>query len=74
MHKKGYVYILGNGRPTLYVGVTSDLEKRLYEHTHKIINGFAEKYSINKLLYFEEYNTIEEAIRREKQLKNWHRD
>jgi len=71
--KKGYIYILGNNRPTLYIGVTSDLVKRIYQHKNKLVRGFSCKYNLTKLLYFEEYATIEQAISREKQLKNWRR-
>ena len=65
---------MGNDRPTLYIGVTSDLIKRAYEHRSDLVDGFTKKYSLHKLLYFEEYPTIEEAIKREKQLKSWRRD
>jgi putative endonuclease len=75
MNKKiGYVYILGNVSKTLYIGVTSNLQKRIFLHKNKILKGFTSKYNINKLLYYEEYDTIETAISREKQLKNWHRE
>ena len=70
MSKQGFVYILGNERPTLYIGVTSDLPKRLWEHKNKFVDGFAKKYNLNKLLYFEVLDYIEQAIIREKQLKN----
>lgn len=70
-----YVYILTNqNNQVLYVGVTSNLIKRIFEHKHKLIDGFTKKYNVNKLVYFEIFNDIEEAIKREKQLKNWHRD
>jgi putative endonuclease len=58
----------------LYVGVTGNLTRRVYEHKNKLIKGFSEKYSLKKLVYFEETNDINSAIRREKQLKNWHRE
>ena len=57
----------------LYIGVTSNLEHRLYEHKNKLIDGFTAKYNVNRLVYFEEFNYIYDAIDREKQLKNWHR-
>lgn len=67
----GYVYILFNKRNgTLYVGVTSDLIKRIYEHKNKFVDGFTKKYNINKLGYYEIYDNIETAIEREKKLKN----
>jgi len=69
-----YVYILTNKSNTvLYVGVTSDLNKRIYEHKNKLIEGFSSKYNLSKLIYFETTNNIEDAIAREKQLKKWHR-
>lgn len=73
MHKAGFVYIMGNNRPTLYIGTTSNLVKRVYEHKNHIIPGFTATYHLDKLLYFEVFGTIKEAIAREKQLKNWHR-
>ncbi len=74
MSKKGYVYILSNNtNNVLYIGVTNDLIRRIYEHKEKIIAGFTQKYNVNKLIYFEIYEDIEQAIIREKQLKNWHR-
>lgn len=69
-----YVYILAsqtNG--TLYIGVTNNLARRIYEHKNGIIKGFTEKYHVHRLVYFEETNDIETAIAREKQLKNWRR-
>ncbi len=59
---------------TLYIGVTSNLIKRVYEHKHKIIKGFSSKYNINKLFYFEVHQDVNEAITREKQLKKWNRN
>jgi len=67
------VYIITNDSKTLYIGVTDDLNRRLYEHKNKLIGGFTKKYNLTKLVYFETFNRIEDAIRREKQLKNWHR-
>lgn len=70
MNKKGYVYILFNKkRGTLYVGVTSNLIKRVYEHKNKFVEGFTKKYGVDKLGYFEVYDDILNAITREKQLK-----
>ncbi|MEK7592298.1 MAG: GIY-YIG nuclease family protein [Patescibacteria group bacterium] len=68
-----YVYILTNKSATLYIGVTNNLERRLYEHKHKYLEGFTKKYNINTLIYFEEYSDPIEAIAREKQLKGWSR-
>ena len=74
MNKKGYAYILFNYRHgTLYVGVTSDLRKRILEHKNKIFPGFTEKYGVDKLGYYEEYPTIREAIECEKRLKRFYR-
>lgn len=69
-----YVYILAskyNG--TLYIGITSNLVKRIFEHKNKYIEGFTSKYSVDKLVYFEQHSNIESAILREKQLKKWNR-
>ena len=68
-----FVYILGSENQTLYIGVTNDLVKRVYEHKEKVIAGFTKKYSVNKLLYYEQFTSIDEAIKREKQLKHWNR-
>lgn len=75
MNKTCAVYIMTNYQETtFYIGVTSDLEKRVWEHKNKVVEGFTNKYNINKLVYFELTDSIETAIIREKQLKNWHRD
>lgn len=72
--KEGYVYIITNKKyGTLYIGVTSNLVKRIFEHKHGIIDGFSKKYNLKNLIYYEYYANIEDAIAREKQLKNWHR-
>jgi len=72
--KRYHVYILAN-RPdgTLYIGVTGDLIRRIWQHKKKILEGFTKKYGINKLVYFEEYGDIDLAIHREKRLKEWQR-
>jgi len=62
-----------NKSGTLYTGVTNNLEKRVFEHKHHIIEGFTKKYKINKLVYFEETSDIRAAISREKQIKGWRR-
>ncbi len=70
MEKGGYTYILTNSTHTvLYIGVTSCLEKRLYEHRNYLVAGFTAKYKVHKLVYYEHFSCIEEAIFREKQLK-----
>ena len=71
--KSYFVYILANFSATLYIGVTNNLERRFFEHKFKVNSGFTEKYNISKLVYFEEYKDINEAIAREKQLKKWSR-
>lgn len=72
--KSGYVYILASGRNgTLYVGVTSDLIKRMYEHKNKLAEGFSKKYGVDKLIYYEVFSDIKEAIAREKTLKRFTR-
>ncbi len=72
--KKYYVYILSNKKNgTLYVGVTSDLIKRIYQHKDGSIEGFTKKYDLKRLVYFEEGCNVNEAIKREKQLKKWNR-
>ena len=75
MDKTCAVYIMTNySETTLYIGVTSNLEKRIWEHKNKVIKGFTNKYNVNKLVYFELTDSIESAIKREKQLKRWHRE
>ncbi len=70
MKECAYIYILSNNWNTvLYVGVTSNLIKRVSEHKQKLIKGFTQRYNINKLVYYEIFENIEEAILREKQLK-----
>ena len=66
-----FVYIMTNTSGTLYTGVTNNLERRIYEHKHHLVNGFTNKYNIDKLVYFEETNDINAAISREKQIKGW---
>ena len=69
-----YVYILASKRNgTLYVGVTNDLERRIYEHKHDIVEGFTKRYGVHRLVYYEVYEDILSAIEREKQLKWWRR-
>jgi putative endonuclease len=64
------VYILTNKANTVfYIGVTSDLEGRIYEHKHKVFKGFTSRYEVNKLVYYGEFQWIQDAIAREKQLK-----
>ena len=69
-----FVYILANiTNTTLYVGMTNDLKRRLYEHQNKLLPGFTEKYNVNKLVYYEKTTDVKAAIQREKNLKKWNR-
>ena len=69
-----YVYILANKRNgTLYIGVTNDLIKRVFEHKEKLVEGFSKKYDLSLLVYFESTSDINSAIEREKQIKRWNR-
>ena len=69
--KTYFVYILSNKANTvLYVGVTGNLERRMYEHKNKLIDGFTKRYNVDKLVYFETTSDVDEAIKREKALKN----
>ncbi len=68
-----YVYIMTNRSGTLYIGVTNDLIRRVYEHKNKLIPGFTTKYNINRLVYFKSTSDIEAAIAYEKKLKGWNR-
>ncbi len=73
--KNYYVYILTNKpRGTLYIGVSSNLKKRIYEHKLQSFDGFTKKYNIRILVYFEEFSDAISAIEREKRLKKWNRD
>lgn len=74
MGKDYYIYILASKRNgTLYTGITSDLIKRIWEHKNKFVSGFTEKYDVDKLIYFEQHQDPENAIKREKRLKFWKR-
>ncbi len=72
--KIAYIYILSSKKNgTLYIGVTSDLLKRVYEHKHDFVDGFTSKYGVHDLVYFEQCVSMYAAITREKQLKKWNR-
>lgn len=59
---------------TLYIGVTNNLRRRVYEHKNKLIDGFSKRYNCTKLVYYEEYKNVNEAIEREKMIKKWRRE
>jgi len=64
---------MGNDRPTLYIGVTNNLIKRIFEHKQEVVKGFTKTYNLKKLLYYEVSSDINATITREKQLKHWNR-
>ena len=70
-----YVYLLAS-KPygTLYVGTTTDLARRVWEHKNKVVPGFTKRYSIDRLVWFEVHDSAQTALRREKQIKEWKRD
>jgi putative endonuclease len=73
--KSYFVYILASKkRGTLYIGVTNDLIRRVYEHKNNLVKGFTSKYNIHMLVYYEQFDNVESAILREKRLKYWHRN
>ena len=75
MEKEFCVYILASNRNgTLYIGVTSNLIQRVWQHQEKQVEGFAKKYEVQKLVWFEQHENAESAIIREKQIKKWNRD
>ena len=74
MNKQPAVYILASKRNgTLYIGVTSDLVKRIWEHKNNLVDGFTKRYSVHQLVWYELYESMESAIEREKRLKEWKR-
>jgi len=68
-----YVYIVASPSRTIYVGVTNDLERRIWQHRHKTLGGFTAKYDVNRLVWYEWHTRIDDALAREKQLKGWSR-
>ncbi len=69
-----YIYILASSRNgTLYIGITSDLIRRVWEHKNNLVEGFTKKYNVHTLVYYESVENSESAIKREKQLKKWKR-
>ncbi|MEJ8752237.1 GIY-YIG nuclease family protein [Lagierella sp. ICN-221743] len=72
--KNYYIYIMANKtNTTIYIGVTGNLIKRVWEHKNKLVEGFTKRYKVNKLVYYEETTDVNSAIAREKQLKGWNR-
>jgi len=71
--KQYYVYIMTNKSRTLYVGMTNDLQRRVYQHKQKLVEGFTQKYNITMLAYYEVTNEVHAALAREKQIKAWRR-
>ncbi len=68
-----YVYIMASISRTLYVGMTNNLQRRVYQHKHKLVEGFTSRYNITRLVYFEETGNVLEAIAGEKIIKDWNR-
>ena len=68
-----YVYILASLSRVLYIGMTNDLERRILEHKEKVNEGFTARYAVSRLVYYEQYDSILDAITREKQIKGWKR-
>ena len=69
-----YVYLLTNwNNKVMYVGVTNNLERRMYEHKHKLVKGFTQRYNVTKLVYLEATSDVRAALAREKEIKNWRR-
>lgn len=75
MKQHFYIYILSSlHNRVLYIGLTSDLQKRIWEHKNKIIKGFTQKYNVDRLVYYEVYDDAENAIKRERNMKEWKRE
>jgi putative endonuclease len=73
--KKYYVYLITNQiNSVIYVGMTNDLCRRMYEHRNRVVQGFSSKYHVDKLVYFEETSNVRAAIEREKEIKKWRRE
>ena len=74
MSRTYYVYILASKSRRLYIGVTNNLERRLWEHKNKVVEGFTQQYNIDRLVYFEDTTDVKSALEREKQVKGWRRE
>jgi len=72
--KRYFVYIMSNKSRRLYTGITSNLAKRVWQHRHKLIEGFTSRYNFDMLVYFEEYSQVANALTREKEIKGWRRE
>lgn len=72
--KTYYVFLTASNSRVIYVGMTNDLCRRVYEHKHKMVDGFTKRYNVDKLVYYEETNDVRVAIQREKQIKKWRRE
>jgi len=74
LEKKYFIYIMASTSGTLYIGITNNLKRRIWEHKNNLEKGFSRKYKCHKLIYFEEFSDVQDALAREKQLKKWRRD
>lgn len=74
LEKTYFVYLLASKSRRLYVGVTNNLERRLYEHKQKLVDGFTKSYNIDRLVFFESTNDVRSALEREKEIKRWRRE
>jgi len=72
--KNYFVYILSSKNKVLYIGMTENLSRRVYEHKERLLTGFSKEYNVDKLVYYELHFDLKKAVKREKQLKNWHRE
>jgi putative endonuclease len=72
--RRYYVYILGSISGTLYIGMTNNLERRVFEHKDHQVEGFTKQYNVDRLLYWQSFDDVRNAIDREKQLKRWRRE
>lgn len=71
--KNYFFYILSSKSKVLYVGMSDDISRRIFEHKKELVEGFTKRYNVNKLVYYESHPELKTAVKREKQLKNWHR-